>query len=150
MSARGPDWTRTLSRLDSNSPGGVIRPVHLLTELVQRGGDADLDITLTDGKNVWLGSIDTKQLMEYGSKHNFENLEEYLSVTHAALTGKSLCPPSDEGTKPWEFELKTEDGNMRNVSPSDILYRLSVMYLVCACMLTGYDIKLLGYINTII
>ena len=116
MSARGPDWTRTLSRLDSNSPGGVIRPVHLLTELVQRGGDADLDITLTDGKNVWLGSIDTKQLMEYGSKHNFENLEEYLSVTHAALTGKSLCPPSDEGTKPWEFELKTEDGNMRNVS----------------------------------
>ena len=120
MSATAPDWIRTLSRLDSNSPGGVTRPVHLLTELVKRGGEADLNITLTDGNNVWLGSIDTKQLMEYGSKHNFESIEEYLSVTHGALTGKSLSPPSDaaegEAEKPWEFELKTEDGNLSNVS----------------------------------
>ena len=121
MSATGLDWIRTLSRLDSNSPGGVTRPVHLLTELVEREGTADLNITLTDGKNVWLGSISTEQLMEYGSKHNFETLEEYMSVTHGALTGKSLCPPSGpaEGgveMKPWEFDLKTEDGNLSNVS----------------------------------
>ncbi|KAI6660022.1 DNA repair protein XRCC4 isoform X2 [Oopsacas minuta] len=117
MSALVYEWTRTLSRLESRSPEGVTRPVHLLTELVERDGDSILNIMLTDSKNVWEGSIESKSMLEYGSKHTISNLENYLSITHDALTGKTTHPPSDavdsgETVGPWEFELKTDDGDL--------------------------------------
>ena len=114
MSAQVFHWTRTLSRLESSSAGGVSRPVHLMTELVEKEGDTILKLKLTDSSKVWEGSIGSKYMIEYGSKHNIDNLEEYLSVTHGALTGKTTHPPTEPGEtsdslEPWEFEMKIGD-----------------------------------------
>ena len=105
----------------SSSPGSVSRPVHLLTELAENEGDTILKLKLTDSNKVWEGSIGSESMVEYGSKHNIDDLEEYLSVTHGALTGKTTHPPTETGEssdslKPWEFELKTDDIDVSKVN----------------------------------
>ena len=127
MSAQVFHWTRTLSRLVSSSPGSVSRPVHLLTELAENEGDTILKLKLTDSSKVWEGSIGSESMVEYGSKHNIDDLEEYLSVTHGALTGKTTHPPTETGEssdslKPWEFELKTDDIDVSKVTTIFISY----------------------------
>ena len=115
MSGLVPEWPRTLSRLDSNTPDGVSRPIHLLSELAERKGNTQLMIILTDGSSVWEGSIDEEAMMEYAAKQDMNRLD-YLSLSQQALTGKT------NGTNELsvedaalEFDLKSEDSSQRKV-----------------------------------